>query len=235
MLLEVKEIEVFYGKVQAVRKVSLQVPEKDIVTLLGANGAGKTTVLKTISGLKQPASGEIYFNGNRIDRLPAWDIVRMGIGYVPEGRHLFPNMTVEDNLSLGAYTRHDRQSITAELEKVYQRFPRLKERKKQKAYSMSGGEQQMLAIGRALMCQPKLLLLDEPSLGLSPVMVDEISSIISTIHREGMCILLVEQNAAIALKLANQGYVMETGQITFNGSSAELLKDDRVKKAYLGG
>lgn len=234
MLLKVSDIRVHYGKVEAVKGVSLQVMEGDIVTLLGANGAGKTTVLKTISGLKQPTSGEIWLSNQRIDRMQPWKIVRLGIGHVPEGRRLFPNMNVEDNLMMGAYTRENRENTTRDLQEVFQRLPLLKERRKQRAYSMSGGEQQMLAIGRALMCRPKLLLLDEPSLGLSPIMVDEIASIITTIHKEGISVLLVEQNAAIALNLANRGYVMEIGQIMFSSTSDELLKDDKVRRAYLG-
>lgn len=235
MLLDVRDITVQYDKVTAVNRVSLQVMEGDIVTLLGANGAGKTTVLKAISGLKQPTSGEIWFSNQRIDKRQPWKIVRLGIGHVPEWRRLFRNMTVEDNLLMGAYTRKNREDSKRDLEEVYRHFPRLKERRKQKAYSMSGGEQQMLAIGRALMCSPRLLLLDEPSMGLSPVMVDEIAAIITTIHKQGVSILMVEQNAAIALNLANRGYVMETGQIVLSGTNHELLKDNRVKQAYLGG
>ena len=235
MLLKVSGIRVHYGKVEAVKGVSLQVMEGDIITLLGANGAGKTTVLKAISGLKPPTSGEIWFSNQVIDKMQPWKIVKLGIGYVPEGRRLFAGMTVEDNLMMGAYTRAGKEDTKRDLQEVYRRFPALKDRRSQRAYSMSGGEQQMLAIGRALMCRPKLLLLDEPSLGLSPIMVDEIASIITTIHQQGISILLVEQNAAIALNLANRGYVMETGQITLSGTSDELLRDDKVKRAYLGG
>ena len=235
MLLKVSGIRVHYGKVEAVKGVSLQVMEGDIITLLGANGAGKTTVLKAISGLKPPTSGEIWFSNQVIDKMQPWKIVKLGIGYVPEGRRLFAGMTVEDNLLMGAYTRAGKEDTKRDLQEVYRRFPALKDRRSQRAYSLSGGEQQMLAIGRALMCRPKLLLLDEPSLGLSPIMVDEIASIITTIHQQGISILLVEQNAAIALNLANRGYVMETGQITLSGTSDELLRDDKVKRAYLGG
>lgn len=235
MLLDVRDITVQYGKVAAVNKISLQVMEGDIVTLLGANGAGKTTVLKAISGLKNPSSGEIWFCNQRIDKMQPWKIVRLGIGHVPEWRRLFRNMTVEDNLLMGAYTQKNREINNQNLAEIYRYFPKLEERKKQKAYSLSGGEQQMLAIGRSLMCKPKLLLLDEPSMGLSPVMVDEIVSIITTIHEQGVSMLVVEQNAAIALNLATRGYVLETGQIVLSGTKDELIKDDRVKRAYLGG
>jgi branched-chain amino acid transport system ATP-binding protein len=235
MLLDVREVTVQYGKVAAVNGVSLQLMEGDIVTLLGANGAGKTTILKAISGLKNPTSGEIWFSNQRIDKMRPWKIVRLGIGHVPESRRLFRNMTVEDNLLMGAYTQKSGEASKADLEVVYQHFPKIKERRRQKAYSMSGGEQQMLAIGRALMCSPRLLLLDEPSMGLSPVMVEEIASIITKIHKQGTSILMVEQNAAIALNLANRGYVMETGRIVLSGANDDLLKDDRVKRAYLGG
>lgn len=235
MLLELRNIKVNYGKVEVVKGVSLQVDQGDIVTLLGANGAGKTTVLKVISGLKHPTSGEIWFSNQRIDRMLPSQIVIMGIGHVPEGRRLFPSLSVEDNLMLGAYARKDRNGIKQDLHEVYRRFPILDTRRKQRASSLSGGEQQMLAIGRALMGRPKLLLMDEPSMGLSPIMVEEIASIISTIHKQGISVLIVEQNAAIALGLANRGYVLDTGQIVISGDSEELLKDDRIKRAYLGG
>lgn len=235
MLLELRNIKVNYGKVEVVKGISLQVDQGDIVTLLGANGAGKTTVLKVISGLKHPTSGEIWFSNQRIDRMLPSQIVIMGIGHVPEGRRLFPSLSVEDNLMLGAYARKDRNGIKQDLHEVYRHFPILDTRRKQRASSMSGGEQQMLAIGRALMGRPKLLLMDEPSMGLSPIMVEEIASIISTIHKQGISVLIVEQNAAIALGLANRGYVLDTGQIVISGDSKELLKDDRVKRAYLGG
>jgi branched-chain amino acid transport system ATP-binding protein len=234
MLLDVRDINVHYGKVEAVRRVCLQVMEGEIVTLLGANGAGKTTVLRAISGLKYPTSGEIWFCGRRIDKIRPSQVVRRGVGHVPEGRGLFPNMKVEDNLLMGAYARRDGEAIKQDLQRIYQHFPRLKERRSQRAYSMSGGEQQMVAIGRALMCKPKLLVLDEPSLGLSPIMVDEIAAIIREIHKQGISVLMVEQNAAIALGLADRGYVMETGQIVLVGTKDELYKDPRVKKAYLG-
>jgi len=234
MLLDIRDIRVQYGKVEAVRRVSLQVGEKDIVTLLGGNGAGKTTILKTISGLKQPTSGEIWFSGQRIDRDQPSRIVKMGIGHVPERGRLFPDMSVEDNLITGAYVRKDKEGIKEDLQWLYRHFPVLKERKRQRAGSLSGGEQQMLAISRALMCKPRLLLMDEPSMGLSPVMVDEIASIIADINQQGISVLLVEQNAGIALRLANRGYVMETGRIVLSGESGELLNDERVKRAYLG-
>ena len=235
MLLDVKKIQVHYGKVEAVKGISLQVKKGDIVTLLGSNGAGKTTVLKTISGLKHPTAGEIWFSGQRIDTHKPSRIVRLGIGHVPEGRRIFPNMSVEDNLLMGAYVRNDRQGIKEDLEELFSHFPILRERRKLWAGSLSGGEQQMLAISRALMFKPQLLLMDEPSMGLSPVMVEEIASIIAAIHRQGISILLVEQNAALALQLATRGYVIETGRIALRGDRDELLKKDKVKRAYLGG
>jgi branched-chain amino acid transport system ATP-binding protein len=235
MLLRVKEIKTLYGKLEAVKGVSLEVAEGEIVTLLGANGAGKTTVLKAISGLKLPTSGEIWFSGQRIDRSQATQIVRMGVSHILEGQRVFRDMTVESNLTLGAYVRNDGEGIKADLEEVYRHFPILQERRKQKAGSLSGGEQQMLGISRALMSKPRLLLMDEPSIGLSPLMVNEIGSIIRTINRQGISVLIVEQNAAIALRLADRGYVMETGKIVLGASRDELLKDGRVKKAYLGG
>jgi len=235
MLLSVKDIRALYGKLEAVKGVSLEVNEGEIVTLLGANGAGKTTVLKNISGLKAPTSGEIWFAGKRIDRSRPAHIVRTGISQILEGQRVFRDMSVESNLTLGAYIRKDRERSKTDLEEVYQRFPRLKERKKQKAGSLSGGEQQMLAIGRALMSRPKLLLMDEPSIGLSPIMVNEITSIIKTVNKQGISVLIVEQNAAVALRLADRGYVMETGKIVLGAKRDELLNDERVKKAYLGG
>lgn len=234
MLLDIKDIKVNYGQVEAVGKVSLQVEEGEIVALIGANGAGKTTVLKTISGLKHPSLGEIWYSGERIDRSEPANIVKMGIGHVPEGRRIFPFMTVEDNLMMGAYTRKDRDNVRKDLRDIFKHFPRLEERKKQRAGSMSGGEQQMLAISRALMSKPKLLTMDEPSIGLSPVMVEEIASIIKNIHEQGISVLLVEQNAVMALRLADRGYVIETGCIKLSGTGQELLNDDNVRKAYLG-
>ncbi len=235
MLLSVKEIKIFYGKLEAVKGVSLEVDEGEIVTLLGANGAGKTTVLKAISGLKLPTSGEVWFSGQRIDRSQATQIVRMGISHILEGQRVFRDMTVESNLTLGAFVRNDREGIKADLQEVYQHFPILKERKKQNAGSLSGGEQQMLAISRGLMSKPRLLLMDEPSIGLSPLVVNEIASIIRTINNQGISVFIVEQNAAIALRLADRGYVMETGKIVLGANRNELLNDERVKKAYLGG
>jgi branched-chain amino acid transport system ATP-binding protein len=235
MLLSVKEIKTFYGKLEAVKGVSLEVDEGEIVTLLGANGAGKTTVLKAISGLKLPSSGEVWFSGQRIERSQATQIVRMGISHILEGQRVFRDMTVESNLTLGAFVRNDREGIKADLQEVYRHFPILKERRKQKAGSLSGGEQQMLAISRGLMSKPRLLLMDEPSIGLSPLMVNEIASIIRTIHKQGISVFIVEQNAAIALRLADRGYVMETGKIVLGANRNELLNDERVKKAYLGG
>ncbi len=235
MLLCVKEIRTFYDKLEAVKGVSLQVDEGEIVTLLGGNGAGKTTVLKAISGLKLPTSGEVWFSGQRIDRSQATQIVRMGISHILEGQRVFRDMTVESNLTLGAFVRDDREGIKADLQEVYEHFPILKERKKQNAGSLSGGEQQMLAISRGLMSKPRLLLMDEPSIGLSPLMVNEIASIIRTINKQGISVFIVEQNAAIALRLADRGYVMETGKIVLGASRNELVNDERVKKAYLGG
>ena len=235
MLLSVKEIKTFYGKLEAIKGVSLEVDEGEIVTLLGANGAGKTTVLKAISGLKLPTSGEVWFSGQRIDRSQAPQIVRMGISHILEGQRVFRDMTVESNLTLGAFVRNDREGIKADLQEVYQHFPILKERKKQNAGSLSGGEQQMLAISRGLMSKPRLLLMDEPSIGLSPLLVNEIASIIRTINKQGISVFIVEQNAAIALRLADRGYVMETGKIVLGASRNELLNDERVRKAYLGG
>jgi branched-chain amino acid transport system ATP-binding protein len=235
MILSVQGVTVHYGKVAAVRDVSFDVQEGTIVTLIGANGAGKSTILKTISGLKYPTAGEIFFEGNRIDRFQPHDVVKAGISHVPEGRRLFPAMSVRENLSMGAYLRKKRKEIDRDYEKVFYYFPKLQEREKQRAGSLSGGEQQMLAIGRALMAKPKLLLLDEPSIGLSPLMSQMISRIVNTINKEeGVSILLVEQNAKIALRLANKGYVMETGSVVLEGEAGELLNNEMVKTAYLG-
>jgi len=234
MLLSVRDIRTFYDKLEAIKGVSLEVGEGEIVTLLGANGAGKTTVLKAISGIKGAASGQIWFCGQRIDRRETTHIVRMGISHILEGQRVFRDMTVESNLSLGAYVRNDREGIKADVKEVYEHFPILEKRRRQKAGSLSGGEQQMLAIGRALMSKPKLLLMDEPSIGLSPIMVNEITVIIRAVNRLGISVLIVEQNTAIALRLADRGYVMETGKIVLGGTREELLKDERVKRAYLG-
>lgn len=234
MLLDIRDIKVYYGKVEVLKGISLQVEEGGLVALLGANGAGKTTVLKTISALKKPTFGEIWFSGHRIDDCQPSQIVKMGIGHVPEGRQLFFDMTVEDNLIMGAYVRRDKENIKKDLHELYNHFPILRERRRQRVGSMSGGEQQLLAISRALMSKPKLLLMDEPSIGLSPMMVDEVASIITTINRQGISILLVEQNAAVALGLAKRAYVMETGQIVLSGESEALMNNDEVKAAYLG-
>jgi branched-chain amino acid transport system ATP-binding protein len=234
-MLEIKDIRVHFGKLEAIKGVSLQVADGDVVALLGANGAGKTTILRTISGLIRPTSGEIWFNGQRIDRSPPPHIVKIGIGHVPEARRVFPYMTVEDNLILGAYVRQDKAAIKQDLLEIYKNFPILKERKNQKAGSLSGGEQQMLAISRALMCKPKLVLMDEPSVGLSLLMEEKISGIIKAINSSGISVLLVEQNAALALKLANRGFVMEIGRIAISGEKNDLINNEKVKKAYLGG
>ncbi len=236
MLLEVKDITVHYYKVSAVRNISINVEDGEIVALIGSNGAGKTTTLRAISGLKHPTTGEIHFKGQRIDKLPPHKINALGIAMVPEGRRVFPQMTVLENLLLGAYLRKDKDEIQKNLEGVvFRHFPRLKERKKQDAGTLSGGEQQMLAMGRALMSAPKLLLLDEPSLGLSPIMCMEIGKIISNIHTEGKTVILVEQNARLALALSQHAYVIETGDIALSGPAKELRENDNVKKAYLGG
>lgn len=236
MLLEVKDITVHYYKVSAVRNITINVEDGEIVTLIGSNGAGKTTTLRAISGLKHATTGEILFKGKRIDRLPSHRINALGIAMVPEGRRVFPQMTVLENLLTGAFLRKDKDEIQKNLEDVvYKHFPRLKERKKQAAGTLSGGEQQMLAMGRALMSAPELLLLDEPSLGLSPIMCGEIGKIIRDIHAEGNTVILVEQNARLALALAQHAYVIETGDIALSGPAEELRNNDDVKKAYLGG
>jgi len=233
-LLKVNKINVFYGDLQALWDVSFEVYEGEKVVIVGANGAGKTTTLKTISGLLRPRSGTIEFMGQRIDRLPAHKIVELGIAHVPEGRRLFPKMTVLENLEMGAYTKRAREKFEDTLEWVFSIFPRLKERKNQIAGTMSGGERQMLAIARGLMSRPKLLMLDEPSLGLAPKLVLKTFEVIQRISEEGVTILLVEQNVRHALELADRGYVLETGRITLSGTGEELLNNDYVKKAYLG-
>lgn len=235
MLLEARDISVHYGKVEAVKEVSFQVAEADVVTILGANGAGKTTILKAISGLKHLTSGEIRFCDIRIDGSKPSRIVGLGIGHVPEGAHVFPDMNVQDNLALGAFVRKDRKGIKKDLEKIYAHFPVLRRRSQQKAGSLSGGEQQMLAIGRAMMCKPRLLLMDEPTIGLSPILIGEIEKIIVFIRQNGVSVFLVEQNAGLALKLADNGYVVENGQIALSGTREELISNEEVKKAYLGG
>ncbi len=232
MLLELDDVGVRYGAVAALRGIALTVDNGEIVTLLGANGAGKTTTLRTISGLLRPHAGAIRFEGERIDGLPAHEIVGRGIGHVPEGRRVFPRMSVLENLEMGAYRR--RGSIKADVDRVYELFPVLAERRGQDGGTLSGGEQQMLAIGRALMGQPRLLLLDEPSMGLAPLIVAKIFEILAEINASGTTVLLVEQNAAQALRLAGRGYVLETGEIVMNDAADSLLSDDRVRAAYLG-
>ena len=235
MLLEIRDLRVHYGRAEALKGISIHVDEGVIVSVIGANGAGKTTILRTISGLERPTSGEIWFQGKRIDGLPASEIVRMGITHVPEGRMLFSTMTVLDNLKMGAYLRKDRLQIAGDIDTIYHQFPVLEEKFKQHAGSLSGGQQQMLAIARALMSRSKLILLDEPSTGLSPLLVKEFSNILKKINQEGKSIILVEQNARMALKLAKRAYLLEVGYIVVEGEAPELAKDDRVKKAYLGG
>ena len=236
MLLEVKDITVHYFKVPAVRNINLQAEDGEIVALIGSNGAGKSTTLRAISGLKQPSTGEISFKGQRIDKLPPHKINALGIAMVPEGRRVFPQMTVMENLLLGAFLRRNKEEIQKDLEgMIFRHFPRLKERTNQAAGTLSGGEQQMLAMGRALMSSPRLLLLDEPSLGLSPIMCGEIGKIILNIHKEGRTVILVEQNARLALALAHHAYVIETGDIALFGPAEELRQNDGVRKAYLGG
>jgi len=233
-MLEVKNIQVAYGKIIAVKDISVTVNEGEIVTLIGSNGAGKSTTLRTISGLIKPKSGEITFNGKRIDGMPGHDIVSLGICHSPEGRRIFPRMTVKENLELGAFLRNDKAAVNADMERVLDLFPRLKERIKQTAGTMSGGEQQMLAVSRALMGDPKLLLLDEPSMGLAPVLVELIFDTIVKIRKQGITILLIEQNATAALEVADRAYVLESGKVKMSGSAKELSSDDKVTKAYLG-
>jgi branched-chain amino acid transport system ATP-binding protein len=234
-MLKVDNISVFYGNIQAIKGISLEVNEGEIVTLIGANGAGKSTLLKTLSGLLKPKEGTIQYLGNNISGKPVQDIVKAGISHVPEGRRVFANMTVEENLELGAYLRKDSAEIRKDFEKVYELFPRLKERSKQMSGTLSGGEQQMLAMGRAIMARPKLLLLDEPSMGLAPLFVKTIFQIIEEINRNGTTILLVEQNAHMALSVANRAYVIETGKVVISGTASELKESDQIKQAYLGG
>ncbi|MBR6713154.1 MAG: ABC transporter ATP-binding protein [Selenomonadaceae bacterium] len=234
-MLEVKDINVYYGAIHAIKGISLAVEEGEIVTLIGANGAGKSTTLRTISGLLKPKTGEINFLGKNIAGMPAHKIVREGISQVPEGRRIFAEMTVQENLELGAFTRTDKEEIQNDFKMVFGRFPRLEERKAQLAGTLSGGEQQMLAMGRALMSRPKLLLLDEPSMGLAPLLIREIFSIIADINKTGTTVLLVEQNANMALSIANRAYVLETGRITISGDAKELAASEDIRKAYLGG
>lgn len=234
MLLELKQTAVHYGKVEAIRDISIQVSEGNIVTLIGANGAGKSTTLRMISGLVRPSSGDVLFEGNSIVELPPEEITGMGIAHIPEGRRVFPQMTVRENLEMGAYLRKDPVEIARNLELVFSHFRRLKERVNQAAGTMSGGEQQMLAMGRGLMSNPRLILMDEPSLGLSPIMCQEIAGIIKEIHAQGSTIVLVEQNARLALALADYGYVLETGEIALEGIASILREDDVVRQTYLG-
>jgi branched-chain amino acid transport system ATP-binding protein len=236
MYIELRNISVHYDKVQALDDVSLNLRKGEIIALIGANGAGKTSTLRAITGLTRPSAGEIWFDSRRIDKLEPPRIVELGISMVPEGRHVYPFMSVKENLLMGAYLRRDKKGIDRDLEKVFTRFPRLKERLKQQAGSLSGGEQQMVAIGRALMARPKLLLLDEPSLGLAPMVVRDIARVIIEINREDdISIILVEQNSRMALKISNRAYALETGRIGLTGQSADLLHDDRVRQLYLGG
>lgn len=234
-MLKIENINVFYGAIHAIKDISIEVNEGEIVTLIGANGAGKSTTLRTISGLLKPKTGKITFEGKDIAGIPAQAIVKTGISQVPEGRRVFANMTVMENLELGAYIRNDKSGITEDMNSVFERFPRLLERKSQLAGTLSGGEQQMLAMGRALMSRPRLLLLDEPSMGLAPLLVKEIFTIVQEINRTGTTVLLVEQNANMALSIANKAYVLETGRITLSGNAKELAASEEVRKAYLGG
>ena len=233
-VLKVEGINVYYGAIHAIKNVSFEVNQGEIVTLIGANGAGKSTILKTVAGLLSSRTGSMEFMGEKLGSIPAHKIVTKGLALVPEGRQIFLQMTVEENLEMGAFTR-PKEEIAASMADVYERFPRLKERRRQIAGTLSGGEQQMLAMGRALMSKPTLMMLDEPSMGLAPILVDQIFDIIKELHKDGTTILLVEQNAQMALSVAHRGYVLETGKIVTTGSGEELLEDEAVKKAYLGG
>jgi len=234
MLFEIKDLKVHYEGAEVLKGISLELNEGEIVTLIGSNGAGKTTTLRTVSGLKMPTTGEIWFEGKRIDKMSPQDVVKIGIIHVPQGRELFPYMSVSENLKLGAFLRKDRDGINKDLEGLFEHFSVLKERRQQQAGTLSGGEQQMLAIACALMGKPRLLLLDEPSLGLSPLMVREIGRVVRDINQRGTSVLLVEQNARLALRLAHRGYVLETGTIVLQGEAEKLLRSEHVKKAYLG-
>ena len=233
-MLEIKDLSVYYGVIQALKGISFEVNEGEVIALIGANGAGKTTTLHTLTGILPAKSGSILYNGVELTKVPAHKIVKMGIAHVPEGRRIFQQLTVLDNLKLGAFTRKDKDGIAADLAKVYERFPRLEERKTQIAGTLSGGEQQMLAMGRALMSNPKIIVMDEPSMGLSPIFVSEIFDIIESIRKDGLTVLLVEQNAKKALAIADRAYVLETGRITLSGKASDLINDEKVKKAYLG-
>lgn len=233
-MLKVENLEVFYGVINAIKGVSFEVNEGEIIALIGSNGAGKTTILHTITGLVAPKSGSIVFEGQELTKTPAHEIVKMGMAHVPEGRRIFQQLSVYENLKLGAFTLTDKNVIEKNLKYVYEHFPRLKERKKQIAGTLSGGEQQMLAMGRALMSNPKIILMDEPSMGLSPILVSEIFNIIKEVSHDGTTVLLVEQNAKKALAIADRAYVLETGKIAFSGDAKELMHDEKIKKAYLG-
>ncbi len=234
MLLQVNNIHVHYGQAEALKGVSLEVGVADFITLIGSNGAGKSTTLRTISGLNHPSAGEIIFDGERIEQLSADKILKMGIAHVPEGRRVFKDLSVTENLLLGAFTRDDKEAVKRDLANTFDRFPKLRERRNQSARTMSGGEQQMLSIGRALMSNPRVLLLDEPSLGLAPNIVQDIARILVEINSQGVSIVLVEQNAELALKLARHGYVLETGNVALEGEAKSLMDNDHVRKAYLG-
>ncbi|CRH92776.1 ABC transporter ATP-binding protein [Chlamydia trachomatis] len=234
-MLKVDNLSVHYGVIEAVKNVSFEVKGGEVVTLIGANGAGKTSILRTISGLVRPSSGTIFYLGNEIQKVPARKIVAAGLAQVPEGRHVFPGLTVMENLEMGAFLKNNREENQKNLKKIFDRFPRLEERKGQDAATLSGGEQQMLAMGRALMSQPKLLLLDEPSMGLAPIFIQEIFDIIQDIQKQGTTVLLIEQNANKALTIADRGYVLENGKVVLTGTGQELLASDEVRKAYLGG
>ncbi|SDB16903.1 amino acid/amide ABC transporter ATP-binding protein 2, HAAT family (TC 3.A.1.4.-) [Ruminococcaceae bacterium FB2012] len=233
-MLEIKDLSVYYGVIQALKGISFEVNEGEVIALIGANGAGKTTTLHTLTGILPAKSGSIKYNGVELTKIPAHKIVKMGIAHVPEGRRIFQQLTVLDNLKLGAFTRKDKEGIAADMAKVYELFPRLEERKSQIAGTLSGGEQQMLAMGRALMSNPKIIVMDEPSMGLSPIFVSEIFDIIESIRKDGLTVLLVEQNAKKALAIADRAYVLETGRITLSGKASDLINDEKVKKAYLG-
>ena len=233
-MLEVKDLQVYYGMIHAIKGVSFHVNEGEIIALIGANGAGKTTILHTITGLLTPKGGQVMFEGKDITKTPAHKIVELGMAHVPEGRRVFAQLSVYQNLKMGAYTRSDKNEIEESLEMVYKRFPRLEERKNQMAGTLSGGEQQMLVMGRALMSKPRIILMDEPSMGLSPILVNEIFDIIQSVSASGTTVLLVEQNAKKALAIADRAYVLETGKISLDGNAKDLLNDDSIKKAYLG-
>lgn len=233
-MLKVSDLNVYYGVIQAIKGISFEVNQGEVIALIGANGAGKTTILHTVTGLLRAKSGKIEFEGTDITKMPGHKIVTLGMAHVPEGRRVFADLSVYENLKMGAYTRKDKEEIEKSLDRVYERFPRLKERKNQLAGTLSGGEQQMLAMGRALMSQPKIILMDEPSMGLSPILVNEIFDIIQEVSKSGTTVLLVEQNAKKALSIADRAYVLETGKIVLDGKAEALLNDDSIKKAYLG-